>query len=129
MVLVALTAAACTTSTGNTVSTTTTTITGSSTATLHGTVRGRILASGGPAPGTPRPISGTAVLVNVTSGARFTAKVGKSGRYMLTLPPGTYRLTCHSPFMNGGQMVGGYGVSVRVVAGEAVGKNCVFQLK
>jgi hypothetical protein len=60
-----------------------------------GRVRGHLLAVGGPAPGSRRPLSGevTATGQNLTR----TVQIGPDGTYTLTLPPGSYTLTGHSP--------------------------------
>jgi hypothetical protein len=43
------------------------------------------------------PLPGTVIAQNVAGGGVFTATTGNSGRFQLSLPPGTYRLTGHSP--------------------------------
>jgi Polysaccharide lyase family 4, domain II len=62
----------------------------------HQTVTGLLVRVGGPAPGSPVPLPGTVAARNA-AGAQFTATTGKNGRFRLSLPPGTYRLTGHSP--------------------------------
>jgi hypothetical protein len=61
----------------------------------HGTIAGALLGVGGPAPGT-YPLPGHVVATS-SSGTRYTVATGVKGRYNLSLPPGTYRLTGHSP--------------------------------
>jgi hypothetical protein len=71
----------------------------------HQTVTGLLVRVGGPAPGSPVPLPGTVVAQNAT-GEQFTTTTGKDGRFQLSLPPGTYRLTGHSPqVMGGGQQL------------------------
>lgn len=53
-----------------------------------GTVAGTLVRAGGPAPGSAIPLPGRMVATG-SAGARFTAAVGKNGRFRLTLPPGT----------------------------------------
>lgn len=61
-------------------------------------------AKSGSAPALPLP--GTVVARN-TAGQQFTATAGNDGRFQLSLPPGTYRLTGHSPqvWVNNQQML------------------------
>jgi hypothetical protein len=67
----------------------------------HQTVTGLLVRVGGPAPGSPVPLPGTVVARN-TAGGQFTTTTGNNGRFQLSLPPGTYRLTGHSPQVMGG---------------------------
>jgi hypothetical protein len=46
------------------------------------------------------PLAGTVVAQNVTGG-QFTAATGNNGQFRLSLPPGVYRLTGHSPQVMG----------------------------
>ena len=66
----------------------------------HQAVTGLLVRVGGPAPGSPVPLPGTVVAQNAT-GEQFTTTTGKDGRFQLSLPPGTYRLTGHSPQVMG----------------------------
>ena len=66
----------------------------------HQTVTGLLVRVGGPAPGSPVPLPGTVVAKNAVGG-QFTTTTGKDGRFQLSLPPGTYRLTGHSPQVMG----------------------------
>jgi hypothetical protein len=50
---------------------------------------------GGPPPGSPVPLPGTIIAKN-TAGGQFTTTANNNGRFQLSLPPGTYRLTGHS---------------------------------
>jgi hypothetical protein len=74
------------------------------------TVTGTLVRAGGPAgksgPPPPLPLPGTIVARNAT-GQQFTATAGNDGRFQLSLPPGTYRLTGHSPqvWVNNQQML------------------------
>jgi hypothetical protein len=68
------------------------------------TVTGILVRVGGPAPGSPVPLPGTVVARNV-AGGQFTVTTGKNGRFQLSLPLGTYRLTGHSPLMQSDQML------------------------
>jgi hypothetical protein len=65
----------------------------------HQTVTGMLVRVGGPAtlksPPKPLPLPGE-VLARNAAGQQFTAVTGKSGRFELSLPVGTYRLTGHS---------------------------------
>ena len=63
-------------------------------------VTGLLIRVGGPAtlshPQNELPLSGTVVAQNA-AGRRFATTAGKDGRFQLSLPPGAYRLTGHSP--------------------------------
>jgi hypothetical protein len=64
------------------------------------TVTGLLIRIGGPAtlshPQDRLPLPGTVIAMN-TAGEQFTATTGRDGRFQLSLPPGIYRLTGHSP--------------------------------
>jgi hypothetical protein len=70
----------------------------------HQTVAGILVRVGGPptlaAPPKPVPLPGEVVARNAM-GQQFTAAIGNSGRFELSLPVGTYRLTGHSPQVSG----------------------------
>lgn len=70
----------------------------------HQAVPGRFVRVGGPAPGSPFPLPGT-VTARTATGAMYTATAGRDGRFKLSLPPGTYRVTGRSPLMQSGQMI------------------------
>jgi hypothetical protein len=70
----------------------------------HQTVPGKFVRVGGPAPGSPFPLPGT-ITARAATGEMFTAAVGRDGRFKLSLPPGTYRVTGRSPLMQSGQMI------------------------
>jgi hypothetical protein len=65
----------------------------------HQTVTGLLIRVGGPVtlshPQNQVPLPGTVVARNA-SGGQFTTTTGNNGRFQLSLPPGTYRLTGHS---------------------------------
>lgn len=70
-----------------------------------GTVTGTLVRVGGPVrlgttdPAASRvPLPGRVVAVG-TDGSRYTAAVDQSGHYTISLPPGTYQLTGHSPLV------------------------------
>jgi hypothetical protein len=61
----------------------------------NGTLNGRLVTSGGPAPGAANPVAGT---VTVTGkGVHVDVKVGEDGAYSISVPPGHYKVTGHSP--------------------------------
>ena len=74
------------------------------------TVTGMLVRVGGPAgqsgPPPPLPLPGTIVARNA-AGQQFTATAGNDGRFELSLPPGRYWLTGHSPqvWVNNQQML------------------------
>lgn len=70
----------------------------------HQTVPGHFVRVGGPAPGSPFPLPGM-ITARTATGDTFTATAGREGRFKLSLPPGTYRVTGRSPLMQSGQMI------------------------
>jgi hypothetical protein len=70
----------------------------------HQTVPGRFVRVGGPAPGSPFPLPGT-IIARAAGGETFTATAGRDGRFTLSLPPGSYRVTGRSPLMQSGRMI------------------------
>jgi len=98
---------------------------------VEGTVTGTFVAVGGAAPGLPRPLPGQVTAAN-TAGRKFTVTVGKSGRFVLSLPAGVYRLTGRSPMfsVNGAEGTCAADQPVRVRAGKkTLGVEVVFPLK
>ena len=83
------------------------------------TVTGSFVAVGGPAPGSPRPLPGQVTAQN-SAGHKFTVTVGKSGKFVLWLPAGLYRLTGRSPMfsVNGVEGTCAADQPVRVKAGK-----------
>ena len=95
-----------------------------------GAVSGSLLRVGGPAPGAPVPVPGQIVATS-RAGARFTATVGGDGRYRLTLSPGTYQVTGHSPmvYSNGAQMLCTAARPVHISAGKTTsGVNVICSI-
>ncbi len=84
-----------------------------------GSVTGSFVAVGGPAPGSPRPLPGQVTAQN-SAGHKFTVAVAKSGKFVLWLPAGLYRLTGHSPMfsVNGVEGTCAADQPVRVRAGK-----------
>jgi hypothetical protein len=68
----------------------------SSQATYRQTVEGVLVLVGGPPGGSPVALPGTVIARNATGG-KFIVATTKNGRFRLSLPLGTYRLTGHSP--------------------------------
>ena len=60
-----------------------------------GTLTGHLYGVGGPAPGSPRPWPGTVTLTG--AGVSLEVTVGASGTYSVSVPPGRYTVTGHSP--------------------------------
>lgn len=73
-----------------------------STSHYQASVKGQLLISGGPAPGTPRPTQGE-VTATSTSGQSFAVSVPATGRFTLSLRAGTYSLVGSSPEFGSGQ--------------------------
>ena len=89
------------------------------------TINGTLEAVGGPAPGSPRPLPG-----NVTAagrGHRYTASVGSTGAYTITLPVGTYTLTGRSPLYQSGTLDCQAEDPVAVTSGGTVTANVYCQ--
>jgi hypothetical protein len=70
----------------------------------HDTVSGTFVRVGGPPPGAPFPLPGK-ITARSDTGATFTVSTGSSGRFKLSLPPGTYHVTGRSPLIQGGKTV------------------------
>jgi hypothetical protein len=73
-----------------------------------GWVSGTLLGVGGPAPGAAFPWSGTVTLRATgaayhTKGSAYRTTAGDDGRFEVSLPPGRYRVTGHSPSYNDGR--------------------------
>jgi hypothetical protein len=65
-----------------------------------GTLTGHLYGVGGPAPGSPRPWSGTVTVTG--SGVHLDVPVGADGAYSVKVPPGRYTVTGHSPLNGSG---------------------------
>jgi hypothetical protein len=65
-------------------------------------VKGQLLISGGPPPGTLRPTDGEVTARNA-SGQSFSISVPSTGKFTLQLPAGKYSLTGSSPQFGNGQ--------------------------
>lgn len=68
-----------------------------------GTLTGHLFLVGGPAPGTPRALTGK-VIANGPRGRRATA-TDATGKFVLHLPAGRYSLIGRSPLYDGGRTV------------------------
>jgi hypothetical protein len=95
------------------------------------TVTGVLARSGGPAglsgPPPTLPLPGTIVARNA-AGQQFTATAGNDGRFELSLPPGTYQVTGHSPQVrdNNQQMLCTAQGAIHVMKHEPFRKVWVF---
>jgi len=102
----------------------------------RGTVSGVFAGVGGPVPvngrtARPIPLSGRIVAIS-SAGQRVQVKVGRGGKFTLSLRPGTYRLLGYNPAVAAGAsgMECGALHPVRVGAGTAtahVEVTCAFQ--
>lgn len=68
-----------------------------------GVVVGSLEAVGGPAPGTPRALSGSLTLRD-SMGAVFTGTAGSDGLFSVRVPPGLYTVTGRSPLYSSGNV-------------------------
>jgi hypothetical protein len=66
---------------------------------VAGTIAGTLVRVGGPSPGAPVALPGQ-VTARSSAGRRFTVTVGKSGKFVLSVSPGEYKLTGHSPLVS-----------------------------
>jgi hypothetical protein len=66
---------------------------------IAGTIAGTLVRVGGPSPGTPVALPGQ-VTARSSAGRKFTVTVGKSGRFVLSVSPGVYKLTGLSPLVS-----------------------------
>ena len=82
------------------------------------TVHGRFVRVGGPAPGSPVPLPGS-ITARARNGQSFTSTAGRTGRFTLSLPPGSYRVTGRSPLMQSGQMICAATRQLHVIHGKA----------
>lgn len=81
-------------------------------------VPGTFVRVGGPAPGSPVALPGT-ITARAVTGQTFSATAGQNGRFILSLPPGSYRLTGRSPLMQSGQMTCPATAELRVTRGKS----------
>jgi len=96
-----------------------------------GSLSGTFVAVGGVASGSPRPLPGQVTAENA-AGHKFTVTVGKSGRFVLSLLAGVYRLTGRSPMFSVNGVAGTCAADqpVRVKAGKTtLGVEVVCPLK
>jgi hypothetical protein len=95
-----------------------------------GTVSGMLIRVGGPAPGAPVPLPGQVTATPVASGSAHTSKVGADGQFEITLAPGAYRFTGHSPMIQGGKLTCIAVHVVHVSSGNAtVGVNVICPIR
>ena len=83
----------------------------------HQTVPGKFVRVGGPAPGSPFPLPGT-ITARAATGETFTATANRDGRFKLSLPPGSYRVTGRSPLIQSGQAICGATRELHVSRGQ-----------
>lgn len=99
-----------------------------STAPATATVRGRLLAVGGPAPGTARPVAGTVTFTG-PNGSTTKTQVDKTGRFEIGLYPGTYRIRGSSPSFNDGAPCATDPATTRLTAGTTVTADVYCQMR
>jgi hypothetical protein len=81
-------------------------------------VSGTFMRVGGPAPGSPVPLSGT-ITARADTGQTFTASAGQNGSFTLSLPPGSYHVTGRSPLIQSGQSACPATAELRVIRGKS----------
>ncbi len=84
------------------------------------TVHGTFVRVGGPAPGAAVPLPGS-ITARASNGRTFTAAAGRSGRFTLSLPPGSYLVTGRSPLLQSGRLACAATGRLRVSRGKAAG--------
>jgi hypothetical protein len=87
-----------------------------SSAPRSGTLTGRLVLAGGPAPGRTIPADGSVVVTG--SGQSHVVQVGSDGRFTSELPPGTYMVTGTSAAFNDGMSVCQAQTKVTVIEGK-----------
>jgi hypothetical protein len=79
-----------------------------------GRVVGVLEAVGGPAPGTPRPMSRRAYLQETHGATKISVFVASNGKFSTTVPAGSYKVWGRSPQFNGGKVLCNAAGSIRV---------------
>jgi ABC-type glycerol-3-phosphate transport system substrate-binding protein len=92
------------------------------------TVRGRLLAVGGPAPGDPRPMSGTVTFTG-PDGSTTKTRVDKTGAYEIGLYPGRYTIQGSSPTFDGGAPCNTSPPTTTLTAGKTTTANVYCQMR
>jgi hypothetical protein len=85
-----------------------------------GTVKGRLVRVGGPAPGAPVPLPGHVTATATGGTPTQTVRVSKDGEFSFNLPVGTYHLTGTSPLIGSGHATCSAMHAVRVQARQAI---------
>jgi hypothetical protein len=95
-----------------------------------GTVAGHLYGVGGPAsaaaPPSPRPWPGTVTLTG--PGVHRDVPVGASGTFSVTVPPGTYTVTGHSPLYGSGAYACQAAGPVTVTSGHTTQADVLCQM-
>jgi hypothetical protein len=96
----------------------------------RGTVDGRLVALGGPAPGAARPLSGTVKLTRTTDTTPpTTLVVDGNGRFSTTMRTGTYRALGHSPSFGDGAYACVADSEITVAAGRTTHVDVVCPMR
>lgn len=85
-----------------------------------GTVKGRLVRVGGPAPGLPVPLPGHVTATATGGTPAQTVAVGRDGKFSLNLPVGTYHFTGTSPLIASGHATCHAMHTVRVRAAQTI---------
>lgn len=104
--------------------------TGAGTAvTATGNVSGQFIAVGGPSFAQNNPQQGTVTLTNTATKAVFKVATGPDGLFALTVPPGTYTATGHTPqyVANGQEGLCQAYAPIRVYTGDPVAVTVACQ--
>ena len=68
-----------------------------------GSISGRLLAVGGPSPGSPRPLRGEIVVTDASGASVATVEVPSDGSFSVVVPAGNYTVEGRSKYYNGGR--------------------------
>jgi len=93
-----------------------------------GTLQGKLLLVGGPAPGTPVPVAGKLTIDG--NGSVVHADIAADGRFAIQLAPGVYQVSATSPRYNNSDGVCRTSPPVKVLAsGKTVTVDVYCQMK
>lgn len=95
----------------------------------NGNVSGQFIAVGGPPQAQNNPQQGTVTLTDTKTHAVFNVATGADGLFALTVPPGTYTATGHTPqyIANGHEGLCQAYAPIRVYTGDPVAVTVACQ--
>jgi hypothetical protein len=93
----------------------------------HGTIRGRLLAVGGPAGIPNRALPGTVTLTNTRTHLHQSVPVGADGRYSVPVTPGRYTIDGRSPKYGSGRYACHAPQPVQITTGTTVHADVICE--